>query len=68
MQSMVDFFDEGDERVDISIAQTGTRIVYLELFDKPARIVNSNTQATVGSAKKGSGEHAQLGGLRSSKG
>src|SRR5256885_3186370 len=41
VEGVIDFFNECDERSDIAIAQSGARIVPLELFDEPARIIDA---------------------------
>ena len=64
MQSMVDFLDEGYEVLDIGVAQAGTRIMLLDLFNEPARIINANALASVCCTQEGPRKHAQLRRLR----
>ena len=60
VQRVIDFFHEHDERPDIAIAQAGARIVALELFDQPARIINADVKPIVRAAQKRARQLAQL--------
>src|SRR5438094_4157838 len=42
MQGVIDFFDKHDERPDVAIGQSATRVVLFELFNQPARIINTD--------------------------
>ena len=44
MQRMIDFLDKHDQRSDIAIAQTRARIVLLQLFNEPARIIDADVK------------------------
>ena len=44
MQRMIEFFNEHNQRPDIAVADSGARIVLFELFNEPARIVNTNIE------------------------
>ena len=57
---MIDFLHEHDERTDVAIAQAGARIMALELFDQPARIINADVELIVRGAKKSPRQFAQL--------
>ena len=52
MQRMIEFLDEHDQRPDIAIAQPGAGIVLLELFDEPARIINSDVKLVTSAPEK----------------
>src|SRR5712692_8580312 len=60
VERVIDFFHEHDEGPDVVIAQPGARIVALELFDKPSRVINSDVKAVIGAAEKGTGELTQF--------
>ncbi len=60
VQRMIDLLHKRDERPDVAIAQAGARIVALELFDQPARIVDSDVKLIVGVPQKGARQFAQL--------
>ena len=60
VQRVIDLFHEGDERPDVAIAQAGARIVPLELFDQPARIINADVKLIVRVPQKGAREFAQF--------
>ena len=60
VQRMIDFLHEHDERTDVAIAQAGARIMALELFDQPARIINADVELIVRGAKKSPCQFAQL--------
>ena len=60
VQRMIEFFHKRDERPDIAIAQAGARIVLLELFDQPARIINADIELIVGMPQKSAREFAQF--------
>src|ERR1051326_9037708 len=64
MQGMIDFFHERDQRPDVAIAQPGARIVSLELFDQPARIINADVQLVVCAPEKSAGQLAELARIR----
>ena len=57
---MIDFLNERDQGPDIAIAQTGAWIVPLQLFDQPARIINSDVKLIVRPAQKSPGQLAQF--------
>ena len=44
MQGMIEFLHKHDQRPDISVANSRARIVLLELFNEPARIVNADAK------------------------
>ena len=60
VQRVIDFFHEHDERTNVSVVQSGTRIVAFELFDQPPRIINSDVQAVVCVAQERARELAQF--------
>jgi hypothetical protein len=63
MEGVVDLFHERNQRPDVSIAQARARIVPLQLFDEPARIIDPNVKLIVRAPEKSAGEIAQLAGL-----
>jgi hypothetical protein len=66
VERVIDLFHERDERADIVIAQSSTRIVSLELFDQPPGIINTDVKAIVGCAQKCAGKLTQfVGGFAS---
>src|SRR5437667_375487 len=62
VQCMIDFFHEHDERPDIAITHPRARIVFFELFNEPARIVNTDVKLVAGAAQKRARELAQFSG------
>jgi len=50
MQGVIDFFDKHDQRPDVAIGQSATRIVLFELFNQPARIINADVKLVPGAA------------------
>src|SRR5437870_10196694 len=44
MQRVIQFLHKHDQRPDIAIAQTCARVVYLELHDERARIINADVK------------------------
>ena len=52
VKSVIDFFDERDERADIVITESGARIMSLELFDQPPGIINPDVKLIIGGAQK----------------
>src|SRR5260370_399482 len=60
VEGVIDLFNEGNKRANIMIAQPGTRIVPLKLFDQPTGIINADVKAIVGRAEKSPGELAQF--------
>src|SRR6202011_1989237 len=60
VEPVIDLFHERDQRPDVAIAQSRTRIVLLELFDQPARIVDSDVKATVSGAQESPRQLAQF--------
>src|SRR6266496_2550123 len=48
MQRESDFFDKHDDRPDIAIGQPGARVVFFDVFNYPARIVNSDVKLVPG--------------------
>src|SRR5205085_10638780 len=64
VQRVVELLHEGDERPDVAIAQAGTGIVALELFDQPARIINSDVKLIVGATQESAGQLAELARIR----
>ena len=57
---MIDLLHKHDQRPDISIAQAGARIVLLELFDEPARIINADVKLVVRASQKSARQFAQF--------
>jgi len=47
VEGVIDFFDEGNQRTNVALAQAGARIVLLKLFNQPARIINADLKAIV---------------------
>jgi len=60
VERVIDLFHERDERANVLIAEAGTGVVLLELFDQPAGIINPNVKAIVGRAEKCARELAQF--------
>jgi hypothetical protein len=60
MQCMIEFLDEYNQRPDIAIAEPCARIVQLQLFDQPARIINPNVKLVSGAAQERARELAQF--------
>ena len=65
VQRVIDFLHENDQRPDVPIAQARARIVPLELFDEPARIINADIEPIVGAPQKCAREFAQFARRRS---
>jgi hypothetical protein len=64
MERVVYLLHERDQRPDVAIAQARARIVPLQLFDEPARIINADVKLVVSAAEKSPGELAQLARVR----
>ena len=62
VERMIDLFHERNERTDIVVAQSGARIVALELFDQPARIINTDVKTIVGRCVEMSGPARSIRG------
>jgi len=57
---MIEFLDEHDQRTDIAIAQPCARIVQLQLFDQPTRIINANIKLVSRAAQERARDLAQF--------
>src|SRR5205814_6399874 len=62
VQCMIDFFHKHDQRPDIAITQPRAGIVLFELFNEPARIINTNVKLIPGLPQKCAREVAQFSG------
>src|SRR5687768_5729272 len=62
MERVINLLHEGDQRPDVAIAQARARIVPLQLFDQPARIINPDVKLIVRAPQKGPGQLAQFSG------
>ncbi len=60
VKRMIDLLHEHDERSNVVIAQSGARIVPLQLVDQPARIINADVKPIVGAPQKRAGQFAQF--------
>src|SRR3954447_11293430 len=60
VQGVIELFNKDDQRPNVEIAQTGTRVMFFQLLDQPARIINPDVELVVRAAKKCPGELAQL--------
>ena len=60
MERVIDLLHERDQRPDVAIAQARARIVPLQLFDQPARIINADVKLIVRAPQKGPGQLAQF--------
>jgi hypothetical protein len=60
MQGMIDLFHEHDERSNIRIREAAARIVFFQLLDQPARIINPNVQSIIRSPEECARQIAQL--------
>jgi len=60
MQGMVEFFNKRDQRPDIPVPYSGTRIVSFELLNQPSGIINADVKLIAGSAQKCARQFAQF--------
>ena len=60
VQRVVEFLHKHDQRPDIAIADPCARIVLFELFDQPARIVNTDVKLISRTPQKRARELAQF--------
>ena len=62
---MIDLFHEYNERSDIALTQSTARVVLFELFNEPARIINTNLKLIAGLPQKCARKLAQFAGRSS---
>src|SRR4029453_4447161 len=67
VQRMIQFLHEHDQRPDIAVPDTRTGIVLFELFNEPARIINSDIELISCAPQKCASELAQFDGGFSSQ-
>src|SRR6266550_2581266 len=60
MQRMIKFFYEHNQRPDIAVTHSCSRIVLFELFNEPARIVNANIELIARLPQKCASQLAQF--------
>ncbi len=62
VQRMIEFFNERDQRSDIPVPYSRTRIVLFELIDEPTRIINADVKLIAASPQKRARQFAQFPG------
>jgi hypothetical protein len=59
---MIQFFNKRDQRSDIPVPQSRTRIVLFELFNQPAGIINADVKLVTSTPQKRARKFAQFAG------